>query len=76
MKTCYLWESDHRHRIRQYTQAPAKSRVTSEIFPSLANIAMFSSLNYIKQLRLKDDLRWTRGFSMETLCPHEYSIPL
>ena len=34
------------------------------------------SLNYIKQLGLKDNLRLKRGFSMETLCPHEYDIPL
>ena len=34
------------------------------------------SLNYIKQLGLKDYLRLKRGFSMETLCPHEYDIPL
>ena len=32
--------------------------------------------NYIKQLGLKDNLRLKRGFSMETLCPHEYDIPL
>ena len=35
-----------------------------------------ASLNYIKQLGLKDNLRLKRGFSMETLCPHEYDIPL
>ena len=29
------------------------------------------SLNYIKQLGLKDNLRLSRGFSMETLCPHD-----
>ena len=34
------------------------------------------SLNYIKQLGLKDNLCLSRGFSMETLCPHEYDIPL
>ena len=34
------------------------------------------SLNYIKQMGLKDNLRLKRGFSMETLCPHEYDIPL
>ena len=34
------------------------------------------SLNYIKQLGFKEDLRLKRGFSMETLCPHEYDIPL
>ena len=34
------------------------------------------SLNYIKQLGLKDNLCLKRGFSMETLCPHEYDIPL
>ena len=33
-------------------------------------------INYIKQLGLKDDLRLSRGFLMETLCPHEYDIPL
>ena len=36
----------------------------------------FKSLNYIKQLRLKDDLRLKRGFSMETLRPYEYDILL
>ena len=34
------------------------------------------SLNYIKQLRLKEDLCLSRGFSMETLRPHEYDIPV
>ena len=34
------------------------------------------SLNYIKQLGFKEDLRLKRGFSMETLCSHEYDIPL
>ena len=34
------------------------------------------SLNYIKQLGLKDDLCLSRGFSMETLRPHDYGIPL
>ena len=34
------------------------------------------SLNYIKQNRLKDNLHWRRGFSMETLCTHEYGILL
>ena len=34
------------------------------------------SLNYIKQLGLKDNLRLSRGFWMETLCPHEYDIPV
>ena len=38
--------------------------------------AMEKSLNYIEQLGLKDNLRLKRGFSMETLCPHEYDIPL
>ena len=33
------------------------------------------SLNCIKQLRLKDNLRLKRGFSMQALCPHEYDIP-
>ena len=32
------------------------------------------SLNYMKQLGLKEDLGLSRGFSMETLCPHEYDI--
>ena len=34
------------------------------------------SLNYIKQLRLKDDLRLWRGFSMEKLGTREYDILL
>ena len=34
------------------------------------------SLNYIKQLGLKDNLHLKLGLSMETLCPHEYDIPL
>ena len=34
------------------------------------------SLNYIKQLGLKDNLCLKRGFSMETLCPDEYDIPV
>ena len=34
------------------------------------------SLNYIKQLRLKEDLRLSHCFSMETLHPHEHDIPL
>jgi len=33
------------------------------------------SLNYIKQLGLKDNLLLKRGFSMETLRSHEYDIP-
>ena len=32
------------------------------------------SLNYIKQLGFKDNLCLKCGFSMETLCPHEYDI--
>ena len=32
----------------------------------------YLSLNYIKQNRLKDDLRFWRGFSIETLSTHEY----
>ena len=34
------------------------------------------SLNYIKQLGLKDNLRLKCGFSMETLRPHEHDVPL
>ena len=34
------------------------------------------SLNYIKQLRLKDTLHWTPLFSKEKLHTHEYDIPL
>ena len=34
------------------------------------------SLNYIKQLGLKDNFCLKRGFSMETLRPHEYDTPL
>ena len=34
------------------------------------------SLNYIKQLRLKDHLCLKRHFSMEMLCTHEYGILL
>ena len=34
------------------------------------------SLNYIKQLRLKDTLHWTPLYSKEKLHTHEYDIPL
>ena len=34
------------------------------------------SLNYIKQNRLKDDPRLRCGLSIETLCTHEFDIPL
>ena len=34
------------------------------------------SLNYIKQLGLKDTLHWTPLFSEETLHTHKYDIPL
>ena len=30
----------------------------------------------MKQLGLKDNLRLSHSFSMETLSPHEYDIPL
>ena len=42
---------------------------------SFGNVEV-TSLNYIKQLGLKDNLRLSHGFSMETLCPHEYDIPV
>ena len=34
------------------------------------------SLNYIKQLRLKDTLHWTPLFSEETLHTQKYDIPV
>ena len=40
------------------------------------SIPVIFLLNYIKQLWLKDDLCLWRGFSMETLRPHEYDLPL
>ena len=41
---------------------------------SLTSFMIILSLNYIKQLRLKEDFRLSRGFSMETLPPHEHDI--
>ena len=39
-------------------------------------VACPMSLNCLKQLRLKDNLCLSRGFSMETLCPYECDILL
>ena len=54
--------------------------IRSEVWPEIAFLEsvclLFISLNYIKQLRLKGDLRLSRGFFMETLRPHEHDIPL
>ena len=63
---------------------PTKSDITSHllVLVRLKYFHLFKfdfislSLNYIKQLGLKDNLRLKRGFSMETLCRHEYDIPL
>ena len=47
-----------------------------ELFKFQKNIMLGLSLNYIKQLRLKDTLYWTPLFSNEKLHTHEYDIPL
>ena len=67
-------------KLRSTIDNASKIDLHSEPYESIMSLETaqqhLQSINYIKQLGLKDDLRLSRGFSMETLCPHEYDIPL